>query len=103
MARDDCGRFAAGTDVPFPHGTYSGAQRHRKEGETPCDPCKAAAAEYQRAWRQSAPHDRVRTSARTKALWRLAALHHDEYMALYAEEARLALRASGLDQERRSA
>lgn len=33
-------------------GTYSGYQRHIRDKETPCYPCKAARAEYTRNWRQ---------------------------------------------------
>ena len=35
------------------HGTYGGAQAHRRRGETPCDDCKAAQAAYQRAYRDT--------------------------------------------------
>lgn len=36
-------------------GTYAGSKRHRRAGETPCDPCKAAAAEYMLNWRRNHP------------------------------------------------
>lgn len=33
-------------------GTYSGYQKHLRDKETPCYPCKAARAEYTRTWRK---------------------------------------------------
>lgn len=33
-------------------GTYSGYQKHVRDKETPCYPCKAARAEYTRNYRQ---------------------------------------------------
>jgi hypothetical protein len=32
-------------------GTYAGANAHKRYGEKPCDPCRLATNEYQRAWR----------------------------------------------------
>ena len=37
------------TDIE--HGTYAGAQVHRRRGEKPCNPCLDAAADYQRDYR----------------------------------------------------
>lgn len=34
-------------------GTYGSFQRHRRAGETPCQPCRDANAAYQRQWRHS--------------------------------------------------
>jgi hypothetical protein len=36
-------------------GTISGYSGHRKRSEQPCDPCKAAWADYQKAYRASDP------------------------------------------------
>lgn len=50
-----------------PCGTQGGYSRHRWRGEEPCDPCRLAWRDYQRAWREAtgrrsyekpqAPHD----------------------------------------------
>ena len=34
---------------PTPHGTWARYQRHLREGETPCQACKAGARAYRRA------------------------------------------------------
>ena len=36
---------------PINHGTMSGCQTHYRRGEPPCDPCREAAAEYNRRHR----------------------------------------------------
>jgi hypothetical protein len=43
---------------PTECGTYNGYARHRYNGETPCDDCRAANAEYKRR-RYHAPKDSV--------------------------------------------
>ena len=37
-----------------PHGTYGAAKRHRRAGERPCEPCRAAEAEHARKYRRAA-------------------------------------------------
>lgn len=76
------------TDDPR-HGTRAGAQAHRKDGEFPCDPCREAWNSYHRALRAD-PEFRAtearKSAARSRALWRLAALHRDEFERLYLIE-----------------
>lgn len=78
------------------HGTYAGYQRHRLEGEVACAPCRDAIRDYMRMVRSErkdvASWERASNRARSKALWRLAKLHRDEYDRLYADE----LRAEGV-------
>lgn len=59
-----------------PCGTRSAYSRHLRRGETPCQPCRDANADFSRA----------RNLARQRAWVRLARLYPDEYRALYAEE-----------------
>ncbi len=77
-------------------GSYAGAQVHRKRGEPPCDPCRQAAAEYMREYRASHPkiysRERRRNAARSRALWRLAARHVEEFQVLYLSELRQEIR-----------
>lgn len=70
-------------------GTPSGWNRHRLDGEKPCDACARAKREYDKQWR-SAP-DRVRKSrlnarAQRKAYGRLSRLYPEDYAKFYAEE-----------------
>jgi hypothetical protein len=70
-------------------GTYGGYQAHLRRKETPCQPCRDAAAEYQRNWRMNEAKravERQTTAARHRALTRLARAHPVEYRRLYAEE-----------------
>jgi hypothetical protein len=46
------------------HGTYAGAQRHRKLGHRPCPACLAGAAEYVRMWRRLKPQHGPRCRCR---------------------------------------
>lgn len=75
-------------------GTPSGYNRHKLDGEKPCDACHAAKSEYDKRWRSAS--DKVRRSrlnarAQMKAYGRLAHKYPDDYARLYAEEkARLA-------------
>jgi hypothetical protein len=39
---------APGRPVTQPHGTLAAYRRHQRAGEPPCDPCRAANAEYHR-------------------------------------------------------
>lgn len=71
-------------------GTYAGAQRHYRSGEDICDECRIARNEYQRKHRKTNPNDRERNKARARALWRLAAMHHDDFERLYVDEYRKA-------------
>ncbi len=72
------------------HGTYGGAQLHRKRGEDMCDPCRKAAADYMRQYRRNRPdkyaQQRAVQDARGRALTRLAARHSVEFAAIYEEE-----------------
>lgn len=79
------------------HGTYAGAQAHRRDSEKPCRPCLDASNAYMREHRKTSPTDRQRSLARTRALWRLAAMHHDDYERLYVEEFRAAMNLPRLD------
>jgi hypothetical protein len=71
------------------HGTRAGCIAHRKDGERPCDPCRIADNAYMRAFR-SDPKVKAteyrRNAARERVLWRLAALHRDEFQRLYLIE-----------------
>lgn len=42
------------------HGTYAGAQAHRRRGEQPCQECRDAHAAYQRSYRDSTASRDVR-------------------------------------------
>lgn len=71
------------------HGTYAGAQAHRKEGKQPCRPCREAYSEYQREYRRNANGNwRDQSRARSRAVWQLVARHRDEFNRLYVEELR---------------
>lgn len=71
-------------------GTSAGYQVHRKRSETPCGPCRTAQAEYMRQYRKRNPAKYVdelrRNNAQSRALWRLAELHPDEFRRLVLEE-----------------
>ena len=47
----EAGCPVSATSRDIDHGTYSGAQQHRKTGGKPCGPCAAAYASYVRCWR----------------------------------------------------
>lgn len=67
------------------HGTYAGFQVHRKEGKRPCGACRDAYNTYQRGFRNQGDYkqqERRLNSARSKALWRLAARHRTEFRDL---------------------
>jgi acyl-CoA reductase-like NAD-dependent aldehyde dehydrogenase len=68
------------------HGTYAGAQQHQKEGSTPCRPCKDARNAYMAAFRKGSAAWRDQNNARSRALWRLADVHREEFDRLYVEE-----------------
>ena len=72
-----------------PCGTYAAYQRHKKLGETPCQPCKDANAAHQRQWR-SDPDNHARTqaanNARHRALQRLADEYPKRFLELLNEE-----------------
>lgn len=74
------------------HGTYGGYQRCVQRWEGSCDECRRAAAERQRERRRSNPAIRARERhykyARERALWRLKALHPEEFERLFDEELR---------------
>lgn len=72
------------------HGTYAGAQRHKRRGEECCDLCRKAYAAYMRRYRKDNPanyaSERKVQNARGRALARLARAHADEFARLYDEE-----------------
>lgn len=54
---------------PMPCGTRAAYRRHRDSGERPCDPCKAAQAEYNaKRKHQRAPQPCPGCGVRTRAL-----------------------------------
>lgn len=70
-------------------GTRAGSQRHWRRGETPCEPCRAAAA-AEMAKRRAADPTIARRSAttarvRARALTALAHMHPGDYADLLAE------------------
>lgn len=70
-------------------GTYAGAQAHRRSGEKPCDECREARNAYMRERRKKpgvSAAEKRDNAARSRAVWRLAALHSDEFQNLYREE-----------------
>lgn len=78
------------------HGTYSGYQKHKKDGTPACPACRTAASDYQRRYRASrkGQRDRERWVVRTRnqALHQLARDHPDEFAAL-VDRARGGVRA----------
>lgn len=71
-------------------GTYGGYQRHKRQGEKPCDGCREAATAYvakRRATNALArAYDQEYNRARRRALERLADLHRAEYLRILDEE-----------------
>ena len=71
-------------------GTYGGAQAHVRKGEEVCEPCRTARSEYRREYRKTHPgdaaYDRRMNAARSRALWRLAEAHPDEFRTYLDEE-----------------
>jgi hypothetical protein len=57
-----------------------------------CEPCREAARAYRRRWRTRNPAARKEeermTNVRSRALWKLAAIHPTEFQALVADEDR---------------
>jgi hypothetical protein len=68
------------------HGTYNGAQQHRRRDEKPCESCQAAATQYQREYRGRTKDWRTQNQARNRAMWRLVTMHRDDYDRLYMRE-----------------
>lgn len=72
------------------HGTPAGYQRHRRDQEQACQPCKGAARAYAAANRSKGGPAVARESAanraRSRALWRLADLHPAQFQALFCHE-----------------
>lgn len=73
-----------------PCGSFGGYQRHKKAGETPCDPCREANRRYMAEYRNRRPEvreaDIAGLKARKRAARRLIAMHRAEFEALLAEE-----------------
>lgn len=70
----------------FRHGTPTGARRHSKAGEPPCDACRAAKAEYDKRWRtadENTRKNRLHAAAQRRALRDLKNAHEDEYQEAY--------------------
>lgn len=75
---------------PPPCGTYAAFQRHKKAGEEIDGPCRRAAADHARKWREKSP-DLFRASltienARHRAHVRLVELHPEDFQRLFDEE-----------------
>lgn len=70
------------------HGTYYGAQQHRKAGEKPCEECRKALDEYQNNYRRGKGQQssRLYSRARSRALTRLSKAHPEEYRKYYRAE-----------------
>lgn len=74
-----------------PHGTMAAYARHYYYGETPCDPCKAAAAEYKREHgkpkteAQKAVHD-AHSRRRHAAVKALIAMHRADFQRLLTQQ-----------------
>lgn len=73
-----------------PCGTEAAYQRHLRHGEEPCEACDRAHAAYVRAAYHDNPARRAAkiaySSARQRAMRRLAQRHHAEFRAILAEE-----------------
>lgn len=52
--KDTLTAFMDDDEPVWPHGTYTGYGRHRQAGEPPCEPCREAVRQYQRARRRAA-------------------------------------------------
>lgn len=72
------------------HGTYARYQQHNRQGETPCDACREAAAQYARDYRArampGAVNEKANNRARHRALWRLAQMYPADFNRLVFEE-----------------
>lgn len=73
---------------PLLCGTAAGYIRHVRAGEKACEECRAAHTLYVRLWRARGgmKNTREQSSARQRALSRLARMYPNHYRALYAEE-----------------
>lgn len=95
------------TEVPFVerdrgkderHGTLSGALRHSKAGEPPCDACRAAKTAYDKSYRaaeEQTRKSRMHARAQGRANTALRKAHPEEYRALY-----LAAKAESMNEEK---
>lgn len=72
---------SAAQRTPIEHGTPFGAQKHRRRGETPCDPCVAAAVAY-----QGREAGKLRAQARRTALARLEGMFPNQFDELFRRE-----------------
>lgn len=74
-------------------GTYAGWNAHQRRGEPQCEPCRDAAAVYQRQWRAkggpAVERQAAGNRAREAALWRLKDLHPADFDLLVADEMRV--------------
>lgn len=82
-------------DLDERHGTYAGYNQHIRDKERPCPGCRAAATDYQNKRRKSNPdayaQEKFMNLIRSRALWRLAQIHHEEFQRLIDEEIELEL------------
>lgn len=78
------------------HGTYAGAQLHRKCGERPCFPCMLAARDYMREYRKrrGPALDNWWVETRDRALQELARRHPAELRRLIEDQRRQIARPS---------
>lgn len=73
-----------------PCGTSAAYQRHKRNREEACEPCKQAQREAMAAYRASHPDSRIKearkNNARQRALWRLAQERPARFQKLYEQE-----------------
>jgi hypothetical protein len=77
------------TTTAVNHGTYAGWNWHMREKVKMCIACREAKRQYAADLRQDPARrtrDREVVKANRRAQQRLAAIHPDEYRALYLEE-----------------
>ena len=71
----------------FEHGTVGMYQRHRREGDETCEPCREAWREYMAAWRTAntqAGQMKALARARNAAVNALIEKHPYEFRGLFA-------------------
>ena len=74
---------------PVTCGTYAGYQRHVRNGEPTCEPCREKARERMAAYRSDpnvAAKVKAENAARDRAAWRLVDMHRDDFRRIYREE-----------------
>lgn len=79
------------------HGTIAGHEAHRRAGEKPCDGCRVAWNEYQRAWSATATGQQINrrnASIHARAKTILKRRHPEEFATIVAKLRAAALRDS---------